>query len=453
MPQPTACRIARCLLTSGILALTLTAASVAPRGQTQESDQAPAVDARYTEAAIDWISAKLDEIYVFPDVAKQMSEHLRQRYEEGAYEGIAEVDALVRKLTEDLQSISHDKHLHVDPAQQAPLENLTQEERRNREARALERRKFDNFAFQKVERLLGNVGYLKFDAFMDASYAGETAISAMSFLANSDALIIDLQDNGGGSPSMIQLISSYFFEEPKHLNSFYIRKSDETRQFWTSSHVQGRRMAEIPIFVLTSLGTFSAAEEFTYNLQNMKRATIVGQTTGGGAHPVEYHQNAELQIGASIPFGRAVNPISGTNWEGTGVKPDVETEPGQAIQVAHKLAIVRLLETADGPRKNRLEWISGYLSALEHPADASDENLIRFIGQYGPRRIFVENGQVFYQREEATRRQLFQLSGNLFCLEGLENFRIRFDEDDQGNVTAITGVYFGGYEDHSPRDQ
>ena len=144
----------------------------------------------------------------------------------------------------------------------------------------------ENFYFERVERLDGNVGYLDFRQFVDARLAGATAVAAMNFLSNCDAIIIDLRQNGGGEPSMIQLLTSYFFDEPKHINSFYVRYSDSIEQFWTQAYVPGKKMPDVPLYVLTSSYTFSGAEEFTYNLKNLKRATIIGETTGGGAHPV-----------------------------------------------------------------------------------------------------------------------------------------------------------------------
>ena len=160
------------------------------------------------------------------------------------------------------------------------------------------------------------------------------AVGAMAFLANCDALIIDLRDNGGGNPEMIQLLSSYFFSgEPRHLNSFYYRLDEKTEQYWTLPYVPGSKLADTDLYVLTSSYTFSGAEEFTYNLKNMKRATIVGETTGGGAHPVRMEiLNDHFAIG--VPYARAVNPISKTNWEGTGIEPDVKVPAAQALDKA-----------------------------------------------------------------------------------------------------------------------
>ena len=156
----------------------------------------------------------------------------------------------------------------------------------------------------------------------------------MAFLANCDALIVDLRENGGGSPEMIQLLSSYFFSgEPRHLNSFYYRLDEKTEQYWTLPYVPGANLAETDLYVLTSSCTFSGAEEFTYNLKNMKRATIIGEATGGGAHPVRLEILNDHFV-MRVPYARAVNPISKTNWEGTGIEPDVQVPAGRALDQA-----------------------------------------------------------------------------------------------------------------------
>jgi C-terminal processing protease CtpA/Prc len=174
--------------------------------------------------------------------------------------------------------------------------------------------------------------------FADPQLCGATAAAAMNFLAGTRAIIFDLRANGGGDPAMVALLSSYLFAEPTHLNDLWERKTGTTQQFWTLPYVPGRRMDGKPVYVLTSHRTFSGAEEFAYNLKNLKRATIVGEVTGGGAHPVSPHRiDDHFVIG--VPFARAVNPISKTNWEGTGVEPDVKVAAADALDTAVKLAM------------------------------------------------------------------------------------------------------------------
>jgi C-terminal processing protease CtpA/Prc len=311
---------------------------------------------------------------------------------------------------------------------------------------------YDNFGFVKLERLEGNVGYLDLRAFQDARWAGETAVAAMNFLANSDAVIIDLRRNGGGHPSMIQLISSYFFDEPVHLNSFYIRDEDKWQQFWSHAHVEGPRMTDTDLYVLTSGQTFSAAEEFTYNMKNLERATIVGETTGGGAHPVRFVRFRNLKMGMSVPFGRAVNPISGTNWEGTGIEPHIQVPVDKALETAHVGALKKLAaEATDEGRKRDLGWATERIEARINPISLDMATKQKYVGTYGPRRIFLEDGELYYQREPSPRMRLVPMTANTFMFDEIDFFKLEVVTDQSGNPEALVGHYSDGHTDRSPR--
>jgi hypothetical protein len=319
-----------------------------PPGVTAE-DLNRTIDADTRARVIDGAVAKLNEHYVFPEIAQKMEQAVRARHERGEYDSITDGDLFASKLTEHLREVSKDKHLGINysvvPLPQRPP---------GRDPDAAERFRTQmermNCGFEKVERLPPNIGYLKFNMFADPEICGPTAIAAMNFLGNVGALIVDLRENGGGDPKMIAFISTYLFDKPTHLNDIYNRKEDSTTQYWTLPYVPGRRLAGKPVFVLTARRTFSGAEEFSYNLKNLKRATIIGETTGGGAHPVSGHRiDDHFMIG--VPFARAINPISKTNWEGTGVEPDVRVPAGEALDVAKKMAAEQLKTSKpDGPR-------------------------------------------------------------------------------------------------------
>ena len=304
---------------------------------TSVSDLAFTVDGATRARVIDGAIAKLNESYVFPDVAKKMEEDVRARQKRGEYDSVTDGGAFAKLLTDNFRGVSHDKHLGVDfsPAavpdrpEGAPSPDAVAQFRKQMERM--------NCGFDKVEVLSGNVGYVKFDMFADPSICGPTATAAMNFLGNVDAIIFDLRENGGGDPKMVAFVSSYLFSKRTHLNDLWTRKTNHTEEFWTSPDVPGKKLDGKPAFVLTSKRTFSGAEEFTYNLKNLKRATIVGETTGGGAHPVAGHRiDDHFMIG--VPFARAINPISKTNWEGTGVEPDVKVPAADALATAQKLA-------------------------------------------------------------------------------------------------------------------
>lgn len=405
---------------------------------------------------VDQVCAAIDQNYVFPEVAAKMAAHVRARLADGAYDGIEELDVFADRLTEDLRSVSHDLHLGVHPLPDHPQGGPDPEEsdqaRRERRERMRQRMRRDNFGFEKLERLSGNVGYLDLRGFFPAELGGDTAVAAMNFLANSDAVIIDLRRNGGGDPSMIQLISSFFLEEPTHLNSFYVRAKDSTDQFWSSAWVPGKRMADVDLYILTSRRTFSAAEEFSYNMKNLKRATLVGETTGGGAHPTDFHPFPNLRVGVSVPFGRAVNPITKTNWEGVGVVPDIETPQDKALETAHFLAVEKLAQKeADPETRQARQWLLETLKARRQPAQIAPDTLKSFAGQYQDRLVTFENGKLYYRRGEGPRYALTPAGGRLFVLDGMDDFRIEFELDSKGAPTAIVGHYLGRGDDRSPR--
>ncbi|UCE60172.1 MAG: S41 family peptidase [Phycisphaerales bacterium] len=279
-------------------------------------------------------AAELERSYVFEDIGKEMAVDIRQRLAAGDYDKITNCYAFARRLTDDLLAICNDKHLRVRP--RAPIDHRAIQDR---ESGAPQAPGAGNFGFVRAEVLAGNVGYIKLDDFSGAPDAQPTAAAAMGFVANSDALIFDLRDNRGGSPNMIAFLAGYLFDEPVHLNSFHDRTEGSVRDAYSAKCVLGRRYGQDkPVYVLTSGHTFSAAEEFTYNLKHLGRATIVGETTGGGAHSVmRYAMNKYFSM--SVPFARSVNPLTKTNWEGVGVKPHVEVTADQALHRACELAL------------------------------------------------------------------------------------------------------------------
>ena len=412
----------------------------------------PRLDAGTRAAVVDSVSNALVDVYVFPDVAARMSDLIKGRLARGEYDLLTAVPDFARRLTEDLQSVSKDKHLQVLPLPPGQLSGAPQISDEEMQKRALAQEEFRNFGFEKIDHLEGNIGYIDMRGFSSAKYAGQTAIAAMNLLGHCDALIFDLRKNGGGDPTMIQLLGSFLLEEPTHLNSFYIRKGDKTDQFWSYTGVPGPDLSRIPVYVLTSSFTFSCAEEFTYDLKNLKRATIVGEVTGGGAHPVNHRIFAGLPVGLQLPFGRAVNPISGTNWEGTGVEPDIKVPADEALAVAHREALKTVLAATNDPeRKQSLEWALQGLDFRANPTKLEAKDLRAYLGSYGPRKITEESGALFYQRETQPRRRLIPGGKDFFLVDGVDYFRVQFLRDERGRVEKLVGIYDNGRTDENPR--
>ncbi len=244
------------------------------------------IDAATRERLVDAVITQMNEYYVIPEAAKKVEAALRVRQQAGAYNE-ADAGSFAALLTKDLQELTNDKHLGVNFS---PIVLPKAERQRNPDAdmpQMRTRMKRANCAFEKADVLPSNIGYLKFNAFFDPVICGTTASAAMGFLGNVDALIFDLRDNGGGDPKMVAFLSTYLFNDSTHLNDIHNRKENSTTQYWTLPYVPGDRLPYTPVFILTSKRTFSGAEEFSYNLKALQRATIVGEVTGGGAHPTE----------------------------------------------------------------------------------------------------------------------------------------------------------------------
>lgn len=305
---------------------------------------------------VDALFASMNRQYVFPDLAKKAETDVRAKMSTRAYDALTDGKAFAAQLTADLQSVCHDAHLRVRYSE-GILPVRKDADRPSPEEIARDRRfvRTVNAGFEKVERLAGNIGYIRLENFHDPEAAKEPMRAAMDFVARTDALILDLRTNGGGDPETVRLLCSHFFEKPTHINSLYWRPNDSVTDYKTSAKSLGKKYLGREIYVLVSKRTGSGAEECAYDLQTQKRATIVGESTWGGANPGHVVRLND-HFAAFVPTGRAINPITKTNWEGTGVSPDVKVAPADALKTAQTMAIERLLAKAtDEEEKKRLE--------------------------------------------------------------------------------------------------
>ncbi len=382
------------------------------------------------ESTINAISTKLQTTYVFPNVAKEMSNLIRKNFKIGAYNALQNPHDFANQLTTDLVSVSKDKHLRVT---YTPIVKASRNTKRKPEDslitvnRYINTLKRDNFGFKELKILDGNIGYLDLRSFSDARYGKLTAISAMNFLSNSDAIIIDLRKNGGGNPNMIQLLTSYLYgSTPVHLNTFYWRPTDSHSETWTLPTVNGERSPKTPVYILTSTRTFSAAEEFSYNLKHLKRALLIGETTGGGAHPGGPVRATE-KFTIWVPSGRAINPITKTNWEGTGVTPHINVSSDKALETAQIKAIESLMNgTKDTKKLAYYTWGLTTLKSRLYPIVLENSTIKRYVGSYNKRQITTEKNKLFYQNGTGKKYELIPLDKQAFALKGWSAFRVRF---------------------------
>jgi hypothetical protein len=316
------------------------------------------VDQAMRREAIDTLVAKLNDHYVFPDKARQIEAVLRQRQQEGKYDGMRDGKQLAIQLTDDIRGVAHDLHMSVrfspkpvpaDDAVGPPPATQAEWEQRTPFTRRLvvgAYRLFANYGVEKVERLGPNIGYMKVPDFPPPFFVADKYAAAMDKVADTDGLILDLRENTGGGPDTVALLVSYFVDQRTRLNDIWDRDTGTSTQHWTEDKLGGKRYGgKKPVFILAGPGTMSAGEDFAYTMQALKRATVIGERTWGGAHPARPYRLGE-HFFAVIPSRRTISPITHTNWEGVGVTPDIAAAPDKALAVAKDLLQRRLQGSA-----------------------------------------------------------------------------------------------------------
>ncbi len=290
---------------------------------------------RVLEAAI----SNLNRYYVFPEKAAAMEKQLHQQMQQGTFDSVTSAEKLAETMTEVLQRDSKDKHLEVRYFEEVlPDQDDTPEQKA---AEALHEQRF-NYGFANVGRLKGNIGLIELHSFSRPQGTADRIAASMALLADTKALIIDLRHCGGGDPETVMLFASYLYDKRTHLNDIYWRDENRTEERWTTDSVPGKRYGESRlVYILTSEETFSGGEDFAYALKNNKRATLVGETTGGGAHAGNPRRLGDHFM-MFVPTGRPINPVTHTDWEGVGVTPNIKTSADNAQTAAH-IAILKTL--------------------------------------------------------------------------------------------------------------
>ena len=324
------------------------------------------ITARTRDSVVTAVIDRLNGGYIFPDVAAAMGRDIRSKLQAHAYDTATSATAFAATLTSDLRGISHDKHIVVEWSRNSLPEPGALSSNTNRAAEAESERTesaFINHGFRTAERLPGNIGYLALTYFDKPELGGGTAASAMAFVHNTDALIIDLRDNDGGRPEMVALLISYLVDKPTALTGIYWRKNNRVDSSSTVSLPDSVKYLHKNVYLLTSgAGTVSAAEAFAYDLHLLKRATLVGEVSAGAANPGGYVRLTD-HFRMFLPTGRAVSPITGRNWEGVGIKPDIEVPAAAALKTAHLEALKALEKAATDP--DRLAYLHSVIAQVE----------------------------------------------------------------------------------------
>jgi hypothetical protein len=274
-------------------------------------------------------SEELRLYYFDRDLAEKMSVALFTHEKNGDDEYVTDPENFAELLTRQLRDMSDDRHLGVIYSR-TPLPNLSRQQQSELPSSYAEEMRRTNCGFEKVEILRGNIGYLKLNSFSDISVCEEIARGAMNYLNNVDSLIVDLRDNRGGFPNMVSFLAAYLFDHPEYV---YNPRAGASGHSWTQSPIAGNRLADKPVYLLTSARTISGAEQFAYNLKMLRRVTIIGETTAGAAHAGTFHRLDE-HFGMGILEVKPFNPYSKYDWAAVGVEPDVRASAADALDMA-----------------------------------------------------------------------------------------------------------------------
>ncbi|WP_166921063.1 S41 family peptidase [Flavobacterium poyangense] len=399
---------------------------------------------------IDSLNKKLEEFYIRPNITLVIKKKLSENYKKGLYKNALNPTEFALKLNTDLLEISKDLHFRVmyDPQwTESQQKNTDAETQKKIKAQQLTDAKKKNFGFQQARILEGNIGYLEFNYFEDPAIASETAAAMMQVLNNTEALIIDLRKNNGGVMEMGQFISSYFFSDKElPLYKYYYYEKDRKkieREMWLLPSVPGKRLDSIDIYILTSGATFSAAEWMSYSLQNLKRVTIVGEKTAGGAHPID-RKVLPNGFSVNIPFGEIKDPVTNLDFEGKGVQPDVLCKSEEAINTSHLLALQKLM-SKNKDSLNDIKWVIPIIKNRQNPINVDPLLLKSYQGKYGKAELIYETNNLYYKWNNRTSFLLTPLEQDLFMVDGIDTFRIKIISEEK-SIKGIKRIYEDGQE-------
>jgi hypothetical protein len=379
--------------------------------------------------------------YPFAETARKMVSLLEEKWNGKAYPDSLSSGGFAKALTNDLLSCSNDRHIHVifHPETSKKLEGRPPIDD-TYPISWWELSPNDNYGIPKLEYLEGNIGYIKINAFAPVILAGNTVMASMRFLSESDAIIFDLRQCRGGDPFCVQLFESHLFPEeknPKLLLTKYSKVEYPVQQTWSLPFIPGKRLPDVPVFILTSGDTFSGGEDMAYTLMHHKRATIIGETTAGGAHGID-----QFSLGSGffimLPNSYPEHPETKANWEGTGVTPDIPTTREEALAVAHETALDTLLAQAKAAdQSHRIRWHLDRCKAYYHPVQVSPELLARYVGVYRGWEVKLKGNNLYLSEVNGIGvDELLPISETTFATG--QGYNLRFEMGEKGKARAIT---------------
>lgn len=410
------------------------------------------------------LTTLIDKKYITADVAINMSNLLNRQLSQGKYKNISNPNKFAEILTSDIRSVHNDKHFYIvyDPTgAQNLLDGKSHHFSKNSNFKQRQQAEYawENYGFNAVTILPGNIAYIDYRRFIDAADSKNTIASVMQFISHADAVIFDLRGNRGGDPKTVRLLSSYLFgDKPVHLNNLYTRYTNVTHQYWTLKNIDGQRMPNMPVYILTGPMTFSAAEEFTYDLQSLKRAVVIGENTAGGSHAAAVFPINNLFV-VMLPISKAINPVTKKNWEGTGVIPNVIVTADKALVKSNILALQKVLKISNNEFvKRKTRWILKTLLALQKATKFSPKQLQRFVGTYGYRNVVsFKNGFLYYKENNIPEdNPIIPISNLDFVYKDINDrllnlSRIHFKTNEHHQVIGLTKLDENGDHEYFPK--
>ena len=421
-------RIRSSIIAAAALCLSLSAAA-----QTAQET----MTAREKEDLVAKLCGRIEKVYAFPENTDKIRGLLKANLAGERYRNASTPAAFAACLDADIESLTHDQHFGItyDPARAGEMAAQAGNDLAFYTPQDIEEYRRLNYGLKEARILEGNIGYLEVRDFFPLKWSAEPAMAAMNFLANCDAVIVDLRWNGGGEDTTVTFLLSYFLgtgENGVIFNTNYTRSSDSYYVSATWPYVPGKTLSGKPLYILTSRSSFSGAEAFAYRVQALKRGAIIGERTRGGANPVVIEEIDGKYL-VYIPSERLVSSLTGKDWEGVGVKPDIEAEASRALAVAHQEALKELgAKAADEKKKAFYQWTLVSVKAKESPAAVASEILRAYAGTYGDRTIHFEKDALYFRRGDRAKLRMIPMAQDLFLVDTQDQIRLRFVPEASG---------------------
>lgn len=385
---------------------------------------------------VDSLCSQIKRHYIDTSAIAPLTQMVRENYQRGVYSKISDANALAARLTIDIQRASKDAHFRV----LYYPEMLNEITGNIDDVPAMVQKKLNsdrskNFGFSKAEILPGNIGYLSISQFVRLNpFSKEAANTAFSYLKNTSAIVIDLRYGSGGSPEMMSFIAGKFFNQPIKLAEIFIRSEHVTLTCTAQPDSISKYFNSKPLIILVSYRTFSAAEALAYTLQHQGRAILIGETTRGGAHIVNY-QPLSSGFVCDIPLGTFISSATGTNWERIGVQPDVTCNHENALYLAGKHLFDKVFSTSRSDEETNLTLQRILFEGRLKPVQYYDAT--RFTGNFSTCILFMESGVLYHQESGRSRTPMVVINDNWIKPAFNDNYALELKRDEKGNLVAV----------------